>query len=81
MFEASIIAITECKGKHVNNLITLPEYQLDNYSFVNSNLDKTVGLGVLLYIHNSIDYNCVEFNSTFEEHVFIELSSSIKFAS
>ena len=73
MFEPSIIAITECKGKNVNNLITLPEYQLENYTFVHCNLDKPLGLGVMIYIHNSITYNGVQFNSSFEEYVFIEI--------
>ena len=73
MFEPSIIAITECKGKNLNNLITLPEYQLENYTFVHCNLDKGIGLGVMIYIHNSITYNGVQFNSSFEEYVFIEV--------
>lgn len=68
-----IIGVTEVKPKNFRYNIADSEISLDGYELFGTNIQNKIGRGVVLYVKNNMQANPVEFNSEFEEAVWVSL--------
>ena len=56
-----LIAVSEIKAKNLNvKERTIQEYKIPNYSIHPLNLETSIGRGMAIYTHNSIDESVIE---------------------
>ena len=69
-----LIAICEVKTKNWKEM-TETDYNIDGYTINSTNLDKTSGRGIIIYIHNSLEKSALQIRAktSFEEACLIEM--------
>jgi hypothetical protein len=74
-----IIGITEVKPKNSKYVMSPSEFILDqvsDYNLFSTNINNSVGRGMLMYIHKSIPASEVKMCTKFEENIFIQIDLS-----
>jgi hypothetical protein len=68
----NIIAITEVKYKS-NITFSISELNLDGYKIFSNNFDKIQSRGIIVYIADVMDSEVVDFESQFNEFLFVHI--------
>ncbi|CAG2257804.1 unnamed protein product [Mytilus edulis] len=68
-----IIGITEVKPKNFRYNIQNCELAIEHYEMYSANVNNDIGRGVNLYIHESIEATQVDFETDYEESVWVHI--------
>jgi len=68
-----VIAVTECKPKHLEDPVLESEFNLEGYTSYCQGLDGKNNRGLLLYVNSNIVASVVDIPVAFQESIFVML--------
>jgi len=73
IYKPKLIAITEVKTK--NNRVSLfkAEFQLEDYTLFDTNIEEKKGRGILIFIHSTLKARNINFHTIYNESCWIEI--------